>query len=242
MDMIYYLPNLDSTCITGDEAMRYIATRVQVHDTIQMMDGRGNTITATLTEVDKKKRQIAYAIQTRHHHTRPPQRVILQAKTDKKYLEKMIEVAPIAGITDVWIITTDFSDARQQIQHERLQSIAIRSCEQCHQPWLPNIRFIQTPLDTLIENHPTLILDADGLDWKDMSHAQQSTCTSSAVCIGPEGGFSPAEKKLFTERNLPIISCGSQVLPSWLAGYTFATLLDAIPSQTTHLTDTTTTL
>ncbi len=62
----------------------------------------------------------------------------------------------------------------------------------------------------------------EGTLLRDSSCATKETLK---VLIGPEGGWSEKEITLFKEKNIPIISVGSQVLRAETASIAIATLL-----------------
>ena len=83
---------------------------------------------------------------------------------------------------------------------ERAKKIATEASEQCGRSDIPNIRepiTVQTAIDEFSGKVEIYICEQDGVE------ALEETKKSLAVLIGPEGGWSEAEKKLFKTQGLP---------------------------------------
>jgi len=221
--MIFYLNNPLQQVAVHDEVNHLISARVQPGEIIQITDLKGLVVRCVVEKIDKKTRRIEFNILEKKTFKKPIENILIQAKTDKLYIEKLCEIAPIAGITTIFLVETDFSLKNQQLRLERLEHIMIRSCEQCHYPFLPHISIINThQKETLLNEYQPVVLDGDGVKWQDIENDERINFSKKAFAIGPEGGWSEAEKKFFKEQKLPFISIGEHVLPAWLAGYTWS--------------------
>lgn len=84
---------------------------------------------------------------------------------------------------------------------ERAEKIVIEAAEQCGRSDIPAVRepiSVETAIEELISRSDLLICEQS-----DEATSQQLQVTSSqGVLIGPEGGWSDAEKQLFKDKNL----------------------------------------
>ncbi|MGL4758728.1 MAG: RsmE family RNA methyltransferase, partial [Patescibacteria group bacterium] len=89
--------------------------------------------------------------------------------------------------------------------------------EQCESTYLPNLKFYNTKLTDYLYNNsirPTIMeLPA--------KNQQTINSKSSVVVVGPEGGFSKREIEFFNQHKYQFFSFKSNVLPSWIAGYSY---------------------
>ena len=158
---------------------------------------------------------------------------------------------PIAVVTKIYIYSGDFSP-KQNLQTERLNKILIRSCEQSHNLFLPEIEVLdkQTWQQKIKEYSPKWLHQTSETEPVAAKFTSQKAKTDVvaetpgrqmaitrekypylwvkpsglgvvACLAGPEGGFSQKEEELYTSLNLEKVQLGQNILPAWLAGYTF---------------------
>jgi 16S rRNA (uracil1498-N3)-methyltransferase len=109
---------------------------------------------------------------------------------------------------------------------DRWKGIALETCKQARNPFLPTI-FPPLPLgEVLAKLEPgTLLLlaslEAGAMPWVEarrrFSGAESRTWEKICVAVGPEGDFSPGEYGLLGERNCLPISLGPRILRSEIA-------------------------
>lgn len=98
----------------------------------------------------------------------------------------------------------------------RWRAVAASATEQCHRPWSPEIEEV-TSLAELAEGRfgPIAIADRDG---------EPPSLDRPAIAVGPEGGWSAAERDL----PLPRVALGDHVLRAETAAVTAGALLAAL--------------
>ena len=116
-------------------------------------------------------------------------------------LDWLVQKATELGVITIQPTFTERSqrvpgDVAKRVEHWR--GVAIAACEQCGRNQIPKIHPPITLSDALAEtgNQSLVLLDAEGSADKPLS----TTGASSAVFIGPEGGFSPSELDALRKR------------------------------------------
>ncbi len=97
------------------------------------------------------------------------------------------------------------------IRMERWHKIALEASEQCGRSDIPAISqptSLDKALATLTERSVTIYIAQQDGDTQLQLYAENSL----AVCIGPEGGWSDAEKHLFSERHVKTLHLGQFTL------------------------------
>lgn len=188
--------------------------RVKPGNTLQATDLNGTLASIQIQEVNKSKQTLSYLVKSKEQARPYPKKILYQAQIDRLYLEKLIEVLPLARITKL-IIFRSQNSLKQQINIERLDKILTRSCEQSESLWKPEIIVTDTSLEEILKTQKPLVLE----QTKDSRLKQKNHVDS--VLVGPEGGWSDAEKSLFKDLNTQIYSLGKVNLPAWIAGYTY---------------------
>jgi len=144
---------------------------------------------------------------------------VLFAPVKKTPNEYIIQKATELGASKILPILTERT-ITQKLNLERLQDIAIEASEQCERITIPEILYPQklTKIigdwddkrkilycDETIRNRSQVVLDKN----------QLLSCSSGAILIGPEGGFSPGEITYLKKKKFIIpINLGPRILRS----------------------------
>jgi 16S rRNA (uracil1498-N3)-methyltransferase len=131
--------------------------------------------------------------------------------------ELLIEKACEMGVSELWPVTTQFSQGKR-IKLERYRARAIEAAEQCGRLEVPRIRPFSALADVLRAwpaDRRILFCDETGgppaLETLEALGAEPPGLW--AILIGPEGGFSPAERADLGSRSSTVaISLGPRVL------------------------------
>lgn len=212
--MIFFDSNLNGS-ISLPQSQHLFSCRVKVQQQVRLSNLKGGLVEAEIIKVDKQNHTINYKIIDKQSFEPAPEKILFQAITDKNYLEKMVEIIPIIGVSKVILFQSQFSP-KQNFSVDRLQSIMIRSCEQAENLFLPQVQIVsESDLLQLLKQHKPQLLDIYG-DCKPLKSE-----SISSVLVGPEGGFGSQEISQFEALGLQKVSFGSSVLPAWLAGYSY---------------------
>ncbi|HEX5008573.1 MAG TPA: 16S rRNA (uracil(1498)-N(3))-methyltransferase, partial [Hyphomonadaceae bacterium] len=175
---------------------------------VRVFNGRDGEFDASLSAFAKSTAQLRLGARVRLQQT-TPDLWLLFAPLKKARTDFIVEKATELGASEIRPVLTERTDA-DTVRTDRLQRIAIEAAEQTERLDVPPVREA-TKLDHLLDGWDasrTLIYadeagDEGAKPWggdegraspfADMLKAQ--TAGRAAILIGPEGGFSPAERK-----------------------------------------------
>jgi 16S rRNA (uracil1498-N3)-methyltransferase len=160
----------------------------------------------------------------------PPDLWLLFAPIKKARTDFIVEKAAELGAARICPVQTDHTNS-DRIRQDKLQAHAMEAAEQCGGTFVPPVDEIQ-PLDKVLEGWDP----ARALVFADESMASPSSGTPllaeasapAAILIGPEGGFSEAERARL--RGLPFvhtIPLGPRILRADTAAVAALTLWQA---------------
>jgi 16S rRNA (uracil1498-N3)-methyltransferase len=197
----FYLPQWDEKALTRDEAKHCTQVmRHQVGDRIRVFDGKGEEAEAEIASISSKR--VEFHILSQHHTPSPSVSIsLLQAVPKGANMELIIEKAVELGVNAIHPVLTERTvvklDAKDALKkQEKWQRVALEACKQCGQNWLPEVHLPKPFLEVLRELPPyeVKIIAAIQPDSQSLnSILSGGNPTSAALCIGPEGDFTPAE-------------------------------------------------
>lgn len=146
---------------------------------------------ATLTLIEKKELQ------------KKPQKELHVGwcVVDVKTVEKTLAMLNEMGVTKISFVYADYSQTHFKLDSARLQRILINSCEQCGRSDLMEFETIQSVKEFL-----ELYTESIVIDFSEKSFEENLTCKT--FLVGPEGGFSDKERKLFSDRDIYGLKAG----------------------------------
>ncbi len=216
--MIFYIEDISRGSITKSQTDHFFSMRVKSGDEIWVTDLNGSRALISIKNADKRDRVVVYSVVKREKKATLEEKILFQAIPDKQYLEKLCEVAPLAGITKIVLFESDNTQIGT-FSLDRLEKILIRSCEQCELTTKPKLELVEK--DAVIKQitmYNPIVLDC----VVENSDGKTATITHyNSVLVGPEGGWSKAEQKTFREMGLRVQYLGSIILPAWIAGYSW---------------------
>lgn len=159
----------------------------------------------------------------------PPDLWLMFAPIKKARTDFIVEKATEMGAARIIPVQTDFTNA-ERIRQDRLQAHAVEAAEQCGGTFVPEVADLQR-LDRMLADWPEgrgLIFADEGLAGAEVCLAAAPKRQSWAILIGPEGGFSEAERARL--RGLPFVtplSLGPRILRADTAAVAALTLFQA---------------
>jgi 16S rRNA (uracil1498-N3)-methyltransferase len=197
------------------EQAHYLGTvmRLRPGDAVAVFNGRDGEWQATLDGPARgPKAMLRVATQTAPQRN-PPDLWLLFAPIKKARTDFIVEKAAELGAARIMPILTERSQTRR-IARDRLQAHAIEAAEQCGGTFVPPVGDLR-PLDEVLRDWPAdrqlMFCDEEEAGAGcDLSGAMRGPW---AILIGPEGGFSAAERDRL--RDLPfswVVSLGPRVL------------------------------
>ena len=170
---------------------------------IAVFNGRAGEWSARIVQAAKRGGMVEPLAQIAPQRD-PPDLWLLFAPIKKARTDFIVEKAAELGAARILPVQTDFTNA-ERIRQDRLQAHAVEAAEQCGGTFVPEVADLR-PLAAVLEGW------APGrrLLWADEAAAGPADSLAGlpggpwAVLIGPEGGFSAAERARL--RALPFVS------------------------------------
>lgn len=191
----YYLPEplvSAKECVLTEAEHHHLAhvTRIKEGEEVEIINGCGDLATARVIKVGRRQTHLMLLATS---YTPPPleRTLLLQALPKPNRLSTIVEKTTELGVTEIGLFSSERSDKKppaSQLAHA--QQVAIAAMKQCGRLHLPLIK-IATPLEETSFSCPTYYGDVDPQAKPFLSLVSGEG--DIAVCIGPEGGFSPQE-------------------------------------------------
>lgn len=168
--------------------------------TVLLFNGLDGEWLAEVTEVSKRGGVLTCQVQTAPQQM-PPDLWLIFAPIKKARTDFIVEKAVEMGARRIVPVQTDFTNAGR-IQRERLQAHAVEAAEQCGGTFVPEVTDMAR-LDRMLTdwNPQRQIMFCDEALAGDVSKASPLSNMQKgqpwAILIGPEGGFSAAERDRF---------------------------------------------
>ena len=162
-------------------------------DAVLLFNGRDGEWRATVREASKRSGLLRVDEQT-HAQQMPPDLWLLFAPIKKARTDFIVEKATEMGAARILPVQTAFTNS-ERIRQDRLQAHAVEAAEQCGGTYVPEVTSLQK-LDRLLSDWPEdrhLMFCDEAL----VGAAQTLGAAGGdkwAILIGPEGGFSDAER------------------------------------------------
>ncbi|MGZ3215481.1 16S rRNA (uracil(1498)-N(3))-methyltransferase [Paracoccus sp. T5] len=167
--------------------------RLRAGDVVTVFNGRDGAWSASLLEAGKRGGSLMPDAQTGPQRN-PPDLWLLFAPIKKARTDFIVEKAAEMGAARILPVQTDHTNS-ERIRQDRLQAHAVEAAEQCGGTFVPEVADL-APLSRLL----------DGWDgtrrilWADEARVGPAATLAElppgpwAILIGPEGGFSAAER------------------------------------------------
>ncbi|MFI0395632.1 16S rRNA (uracil(1498)-N(3))-methyltransferase [Paracoccus jiaweipingae] len=186
--------------------------RQQPGDLVQLFNGRDGAWSARIDQVSKRGGALTCLTQVAPQRM-PPDLWLIFAPIKKARTDFIVEKAAEMGAARILPAITDHTNA-ERVRQDRLQAHAVEAAEQCGGTFVPVVGAAQ-PLSRLL----------DGWDrsrrilWPDEAAAGVANSLAGlprgpwAILIGPEGGFSAAERRFLSDQDFVIrASLGPRIL------------------------------
>jgi 16S rRNA (uracil1498-N3)-methyltransferase len=200
-----YLPALTETSqrarIEGDEAAHARALRLRRGEAVLLSNGAGLAAKAELLE-DASPSGFLVAVQSLE-----PERgelpfslvAALGVLDNRERMEFALEKAVELGARCFAPLASERAAARERSKPNRYRAKALAAMKQCGRARLTDLLPAQTPEELLRALPPDAVVvlaDAEG-DAPPATLSSNAPLQTLCVCVGPEGGFSDAERERF---------------------------------------------
>ncbi|WP_417475661.1 16S rRNA (uracil(1498)-N(3))-methyltransferase [Leisingera sp.] len=193
---------------------------------VALFNGRDGEWLAEVAEAGKRGGTLACLEQTRPLQL-PPDLWLLFAPIKKARTDFIVEKAAEMGAARILPVQTDFTNS-ERIRQDRLQAHAVEAAEQCGGTYVPDVAELQK-LSRLLDHWPAerQLMFCDEAEVGNALQLAAETRKGApwAILIGPEGGFSEAERKRL--HDLPqshVVSLGPRILRADTAAVAALTL------------------
>ncbi len=194
---------------------------------IEVFNGRDGAWDAEIVTASKRGGTLALHAQVAPQRD-PPDLWLIFAPIKKARTDFIVEKAAELGAARILPVQTDFTNS-ERIRQDRLQAHAVEAAEQCGGTFVPEVADL-TSLSKLLDGWDP----ARRILWADESRVGPADALSGlprgpwAVLIGPEGGFSPPERKRLRDATFVTpISLGPRILRADTAAVALLTLFQA---------------
>ncbi len=218
--------------------------RLGAGDHVRVFNGRDGEWRAELVDVTGKRANFRPIEQTREQtKSDGPGLTLLFAPVKKAETALIIEKATELGVRTIQPVTTEFTQTRT-IRLDRLEKVIVEASEQTERldlPFLSELVDLDAALSALDEDTQIIFCDEAGTDDKapwggDVGRAKPMLSVLEtlrgapvALLIGPEGGFSPAERDILRGRaDTHPVSLGPRILRAETAAISAITLWQAV--------------
>jgi len=194
MEFLYYPNPSNNIILTGDEH-KYLfkVRRVKKEELIKIRNLKDDYLYIYEIENINKKEAILTLKEKKLSPNKPKKFFHLGwCIIEPKNIEKTLPTLNEIGVSKISFIYCDYSQKNFKLKLDRILKILINSCQQCGRSDLMEIEILNSTKE-FIEKYDFLALDFDGEEIKCKEY-------NKSFLIGPEGGFSEEERKLFKEK------------------------------------------
>ncbi|MCR8547660.1 16S rRNA (uracil(1498)-N(3))-methyltransferase [Salipiger sp. P9] len=186
--------------------------RLGAGDAVALFNGADGEWHAEISEAGKRGGMALCDTQTRAQ-TMPPDLWLLFAPIKKARTDFIVEKAVELGVSRILPVQTQFTNS-ERIRQDRLQAHALEAAEQCGACFVPEVAEL-VRLDRLLAEWPGErgLLFCDEAEAGSRSSALAGVLAPAAILVGPEGGFSDAERtRLRAMAQTRVIALGPRIL------------------------------
>ncbi len=226
------LSSSHSNYVLSEETSRHLVQvlRMKKGDAMQVTDGKGHLITATILSADKKATEIKSDAFAFSPQKSPFTSIAISLIKNANRFEWFLEKATETGTQQIIPLICNRTE-KQHFRLERMQQILISAMLQSNQVWLPEL-YKPTPFDEVTKqafNGEKYIAHCSD---DDKVFIQQIFAKNKPegirVLIGPEGDFTPDEISLAVQNKFIPVSLGQTRLRTETAGMSAAIWLSAL--------------
>jgi len=202
--------------------------RLAVGARVALFNGRDGEWQAEVAEASKRSGVLTCAEQSRPLQL-PPDLWLIFAPIKKARTDFIVEKAAEMGAARILPAGTEFTNS-ERIRQDRLQAHAVEAAEQCGGTYVPEVAALQK-LSALLDQWPAerqLMFCDEAKVGQQLfldSAAGDAAAGPWAILIGPEGGFSDAERRrLHAMPQAHVVSLGPRILRADTAAVAAMTL------------------
>ncbi|HMD00626.1 MAG TPA: RsmE family RNA methyltransferase, partial [Ferruginibacter sp.] len=202
--------------------------RMKKGEHLQLTDGKGNLITASIADDNRKKCSVTVSKVTKEDRSPVNTAVAISLTKNNSRFEWFLEKATELGVSYVIPLICERTE-KQKFRLDRMKNILVSAMLQSQQCWLPEL---QEPMQyhEVLENNGSsyqqkFIAHCIEQEKRNLSDLINESLPSRIILIGPEGDFTPAEVQHAIDHHFIPVALGNTRLRTETAGIVAATLL-----------------
>ena len=202
----------------------FAVMRLPVGAELLVFDGRSGEYAARVAEAGKRAGALEIGARTRPLQP-PPDLWLLFAPIKKARTDFIVEKAAEMGVARILPVQTAFTQA-DRVRRDRLQAHAVEAAEQCGGTCVPEVADL-APLSSVLQAWPEgrRLMFCDEAEVGARRALTAAAPGAWAILIGPEGGFSDAERvRLSALPFVTVASLGPRILRADTAAVAALTL------------------
>ncbi|MGH1464407.1 MAG: 16S rRNA (uracil(1498)-N(3))-methyltransferase [Cognatishimia sp.] len=191
---------------------------------ILVFNGKDGEWRAEVIKAGKRAGELACVVQTKPLQM-PPDLWLIFAPIKKARTDFIVEKAAEMGAARIMPVSTKFTNS-ERIRQDRLQAHAVEAAEQCGGTFVPEVTGLQK-LNQLLSSWPEdrNLMFCDEAEVGSAKRLGDASGDKWAILIGPEGGFSPSERKrLHAHAKTHVVALGPRILRADTAAVAAMTL------------------
>lgn len=167
--------------------------RLKVGAHLSLINGRDGEWDAEVIAAGKRAGDLCCTVQTKPLQM-PPDLWLLFAPIKKARTDFIVEKATEMGAARIMPVQTEYTNA-DRIRREKLQAHALEATEQCGGTYVPDVDDL-AKLSKVLDgwDHTRRLMFCDEAMLGQATTLTRDQAGPWAILIGPEGGFSPAER------------------------------------------------
>ena len=211
--------------------------RLAVGDECVLFNGDGNDYAARITTMGKRELRVVVAARREVGNESPLAITLLQGVARGEKMDLILQKATELGVTAIaplWSQRSEvkLDEARTEKRLAHWRGVVASACEQCGRARVPDVAMpvsLAAALGTLPAGGLRLILDPEG----ELALGTLTVVggTNIVLAVGPEGGWSPADRDQLRAAGFQGLKLGPRILRTETAG------LAAIASLQSRLGD-----
>jgi 16S rRNA (uracil1498-N3)-methyltransferase len=230
---LFYEPNILTQPFLNEEDSKHAVKvlRNKVGDTLNLVDGKGNWVTAKIVNTNFVNCKLdIQTIENEHNKTNYNIHIAIAPTKNTDRIEWFLEKSVEMGIDEITFLQTQKSE-RKELKLNRLEKIAVSAMKQSKKAYLPKINpmiklndFLKLGIPSNFEKFVAFV-DENNTQYL---HQIANKNGNYLVLIGPEGDFSSEEIAKLKTNGFQCISLGKSVLRTETAGISICNILNMI--------------
>ena len=227
----FYIETIDTSSkqiVLDEETSRHAVQvlRMKEGEMMNLTDGKGNLITAEISEAHKKHCEVVIQAVSFEPLAAKQITIAISLLKNTNRFEWFLEKATEIGVNEIIPLICERTE-KQKFRFDRIKGICISAMLQSQQTWLPELhepmKFADLQMNKF-EGYKKFIAHCDEFSGKKQLSSFKPL-NHSTILIGPEGDFTKSEIELALKNNFIPVSLGDTRLRTETAGVVAATLL-----------------